>query len=192
MDWHSRLTHHVPRARLLGRCAALAVSVLALAGCASQPLIRDRFVVVMDFDNTLTDPKYKDLSRSLAEMMTAALINSPRVAVVERQDIRDIFARGAHSPERWYDIGRDAGVDYVIAGSISRLEENFILNARLLSVTTGRIIKGSSVERFCRREEDLYPVIQAMSGVMAYDIRVLAERFDALATEGRPAPEANP
>ena len=181
-----RLTHHH---RLIGIWIVFLSLGLLLSGSARDPLIRDRRVLVMDFENTLTDPSESDLSRGLAEMMMSSLINYPRIALIERQDLRHLFEEAGASPTRWYEIGKKADVDYVIVGSVSRLEDNYIIHTRLLSVSTGQIVKGSSVTRYCKREEDLYDVIQRMTRLMANHLRVLAERFDAMAV-GAPPPHA--
>ena len=112
-------------------------------------------------------------------MLTANLVNYPRVSVVERQQNPVVGQRD------WLAAGRQAGVDYVIAGSISKLNDNYILNARLLSMTTGQIVPGSSVTRSCDREEDLYPLAQAVARVLAGDLQVLSERYEAWIAQNR-------
>jgi TolB-like protein len=176
------------RRRPMVRSFGLAILPVLLAlGCAWGPAVHDPHVVVMNFENTIVDHGSKAYSPSLAEMMTACLVNYPRVVVVERQDLDYLFNGIKKNPSRWRVLGRKAGVDYVIVGSIGRLDRNYILNARLLSVETGEIVHGSSITRYCKREEDLYPVIQAMSRIMAYNLKYLAEYFEAQA-RGEQAP----
>jgi TolB-like protein len=152
-----------------------------LAGCAQ---VRDRRVLIMNFENSVSGgDKTAQYSSSLAELMTSCLANSQRVVILDRQDLAGLLSRttGEHAL-RWQEIGRRAGADYVIVGSISRLDQNFIINARLLSVTTGKIVNGSSVTRYARREEDIYPAVQAICDVLSYQIKFLAELYDAKVT----------
>lgn len=160
-------------------CLAAGLILPLLAGCAQ---IRDRRVLIMNFESSVPGGD-KTYASSLAEMMTSCLANSPRVVVLDRQDLAGLLSRtsGARAL-RWQEIGRRAGADYVIVGSISRLDQNFIINARLLSVLTGKIVNGSSVTRYARREEDIYPAVQAICDVLSYQIKYLAELYDAKVT----------
>lgn len=175
------------RKRMLHLLGLVALPLLLALGCSRGPALRDPRVLVMNFENTIENHGSTVYTRSLAEMMTSCLANYPRVAIVERQDLTSLFEKLQNSPKRWQEIGRKAKVDYVIAGSIARLDQNFILNARLLSVATGDIVRGSSVTRYCKREEDLYPVVQAMSRIMAAHLKYLAEYYEAQA-RGAQAP----
>ena len=152
-------------------------------GCAHKPVIRDRRVLVMDFQDTTAvaaGAAQSDRSRSLADTLTAELVNYPRVGVIERQDLKGLVGGRNPRDTPWQELGRRAGADYVIIGSFDMLNANHIINARILSVETGQLVNGSSVTRSCRREEDLYPLMQAIARVLAGHVKVLAERYDAL------------
>ena len=157
--------------------ALLLIAFMASA-CARGPVIRDRRVVVMDFENATHDAQYDGLAKGLAEMLTALLVNQDRVAVVERQDLAGSFAMARGDASRWYEIARKADLDYLVTGSVSSLDSNFVVNARLLSVSTGQIVKGSSITRSCNRVEDLYPVMEAVARNMGYSLKFLAEQHD--------------
>ena len=75
------------------------------------------------------------------------------------------------NPEHLQSLGKKLEANYLIVGSIQRLDNNYILNARLFSVTTGEGVPGASSSKSCRRQEDLYPLIQAIASEMAYQIR---------------------
>lgn len=166
--------------------ALWAVAALC-TGCATSPVFHDPRVVVMNFQNTIGDHSAMNYTQSLAEMMTSCLANYPRVAIVDRQEMDDLSGKIRKDPSNWQKLARRAGIDYMIVGSIGRLDRNYIVNARLLSVATGDVVRGSSVTRYCKREEDLYPVIQAMSRILGDNLKYLAEYFEAL-TRGAPAP----
>jgi TolB-like protein len=149
------------------------LGLMSAMGCARTDPSYDRRVLVMDFQNMVPGEESAPLGRSLADMLTANLTNHPRIAVVERQ------ANPALVTGNWREAGERAEVDYVVIGSLSRLENNYIVAIRLLSMVTGEVVKGSAVERYCNREEDLYPVVAAMGNVMAHHLQVLAQRHEA-------------
>jgi TolB-like protein len=152
----------------------LAVLIGAL-GCARTPVNYDRRVLVMDFQNLITADQTSNLGAAMADLLTANLANHDKIVVVERQ------ANPALQSPSWQEAGRKADVDYVIVGSISRLQENYIIAIRLLSMSTLEVVPGSSVERSCNREEDLYPVVAAMGNVMAHHLQILSQRLEARA-----------
>lgn len=166
------------RHRRLIQLAVLCLIPVLLGGCASA--IRDRRVLIMNFESSVPgSPQY---STQLAEIMTACMANAPRVGVLDRQDLGWLLSRTTGPKAlRWQDIGRKATADYVIVGSISRLDQNYLINARLLSVKTGEIVKGSAVSRYAKREEDIYPSVQAICYVLSYQLKYLAEMYDAKA-----------
>lgn len=176
---------------LLNRVAMFVCLACLLVGCARQVGMVDRRVLVFDFDTAATaavpaapnatpGAVAPQLGASLADLMTASLANYPRVGVVDRQGVRPLLDQARREPTRLQEFGQEIGVDYIIVGSVARLDQNYVLNARLLSMSTGEVVKGSSVTRSCRREQDLYPVIEAMTRVLAGHVRVLAERYDEL------------
>lgn len=190
-EYFKNFAFRIPRsAFFLG--LALAMLLPQLTGCASA--VRDRRVLIMNFENGVPGSEQTaPYSISLAEMMTACLANSPRVAVLDRQDLAGLISR-ATGPKQisWRDVGRRAGADYVIVGSIAKLDRNYLINARLLSVSTGVIVKGSAVTRYARREEDIYPAVQAICYVLSYQLKYLAEMYDAMARGETLAPAAAP
>ena len=170
------LSHHRrsgPRAARLARWGSLLALLSVGVGCAHQPTSYDRRVLTLDFENMISDPNAANLGGTLADMLTMNLANHPRIAIVERQSNPALKNLG------WREAGRRANVDYVIVGSLSRLNQNYIVAIRLLSMATGEVVKGSAVERSCNREEDLYPLVAAMGNVMAEHLKVLSQRYEA-------------
>ena len=74
-------------------------------------------------------------------------------------------------------MGRRMGVNYLVAGSVTRLDGTFVVNARLVSTATGEIVPGTSTFRYCPREADLYPAMQSISRFMSYQIGGYNERI---------------
>jgi TolB-like protein len=163
------------RARMAAACMLAAAACLAGAlGCArARGDSVDRRVLVMDFQNMIQEEQSSRLGATLADLLTDDLSKHPRIAVVERQNMP------ALNDLNWREAGRRADVDYVVVGSLSKLDDNYIVSIRLLSMVTGEVVKNSSVERACNRKEDLYPLVVAMSNVMAGNLKILSERYEA-------------
>jgi TolB-like protein len=183
---------------------AFAIGAIGLAGCV-QPSLVPR-VGVMNYDNALTEEGSRHFDRAIAEWLTTSLGEDPRLAVIERDEViqssylvdpTDTYvARNVLNLRR---VGRRIGADYLIAGSIARLEGNYLLTARLYSVETSSVVPGSAMTRSCHRLEDVYSLVQATAREMADRIaeraervrRAEQERLDARRGAGSPPPGAN-
>jgi TolB-like protein len=162
------------RALLAGaRMLAVAACLAGALGCARAKGGGDRRVIVMDFQNMIQEEQSSRLGVTLADLLTDNLSKHPRIAVVDRQNMPSLNGLG------WREAGRRADVDYVIVGSLSKLEANYIVSIRLLSMVTGEVVKNSSIERACNHKEDLYPLVMAMGNVMAGNLKILSERYEA-------------
>lgn len=173
--------------RRAAACSLLVVAGAVLAiGCQSATP-RPRRVAVMEFEIAIPGGDNQQHARNVPELLTASLSQDKRVGVVERYDVQQgLAALGPGTgPQRLQQLGRRLNADYLVEGSLTKLEENFVLNARLFSVATGETVPGTSYFKTFQREEDLYPGIQSVSRFMAhqvagYDQRVkLAEKAQA-------------
>ena len=171
----------ISHARSVSALVALLALALAAAGCQRLKPGQPRRVVVLDFASQVEDAGSVPRAQAVADLMTASLANYPRVAVVERQGLRPLMDQALNKTLTIPEFGRLAEVDYVVVGSVAKLNENLVLSARLLSVKSGQLVPGSSVTRACKREEDLYPLVQNVSRMLAHHLQVLAERYDAMA-----------
>lgn len=158
---------------------ALVVS-FTLAGCAREPLIRDRRVLVMDFESAVAEPGVPG-GAALAELMEQTLVNQPRISVIPRRGQGQLMQKVADRQMTPADLGARVDADYVVVGSMTRVGGNYVLNARLVSTDSGRAVNNSSVSRACRQERDIYPLVQAVAKGSAWQLKVLAEFADQIA-----------
>ena len=145
------------------------VSVLVLPllfGCMT-PYKR---VLIMNFDNATGDPSCEKLEVAVPEYLTTYMSHYEGMIFLERQAVNQYMLDHGlkndalfRNPNNWKLLGQQQGADYLIAGSISRLGENFIIVARLFSVDKGVVVPGSSVNQYCREEEDIYLKIQIIA-----------------------------
>jgi len=175
---------------LLGGLAA--ATLFGPSGCLHAPATRERRVLVMNFENALAEPQTRNLGRSLADLMTGSLANAPPVVAVERQNLGALLQDAENRPAVWQPLGRKVDADYLVVGSLGRLNRNYVINVRLFSVDGGEVVRGSSVTRYCNRPEDLDPLVEAMSRVLAAQIKYLADLSAAQAQGAPPLPLSKP
>jgi TolB-like protein len=163
-------------------CDRSALWAVALVGClaaaACQTDQRARRVAVLEFDVAMPGGRSPHLARNIAELLTASFAEDSRFGVVDRYDIAQGMA--AFEPggdlQKLQALGRRLHADYLIEGSLSRLEDTYILNARLFSVATGETVPGTSFFKSFQNEEDLYPSIQSVARFMAFQVAGYEER----------------
>lgn len=140
-----------------------AFPILALALMLSSACqVAGRHVAVMDFENNTGEKRYDYLESAIPEYVTADLANRQDLTLLERQDVQrylaeiDFDLQDLRRLSRWQTLGRRVGADYLVAGSVSRLQNNFILTARIFDVRRGRIVSGSSIVGTCVFESQLF------------------------------------
>jgi TolB-like protein len=122
---------------------ALAVDISA--GISRQHKPR---VAVMPFSE-LQGPR-TSLGVYIAESLTTQLVNAD-VDVVERRMLERVLdklrvdATGAIDAETAKAVGREAGVEAIITGTIADLQSAIAVNARVIDAATGRIITAAEV-----------------------------------------------
>ncbi len=104
-------------------------------------------IAVKEFSST----SRPELGRSLADMVTSALINSGQVDVVEREQIGALLSElelsqtGLTATPSGYDTGQMQTVDYVVTGNVSQVGAKQRIEAKLLDVLSGQIIASESL-----------------------------------------------
>lgn len=166
-----------PKYPHLWRGCAWVLAAGLLAACAHTSATRPfRRVLVADFEAMVPSASHTNVSTSVAEWVTASLVNTPHVSVIDREGLDYLYQQARRRPDPWRVIGRLAQADYLVVGSVSKVDRNFIIQARIFSVRTGKIVPGSSVSRSCDRLEDLYPATQALTRVLGLHLQELARR----------------
>ncbi len=92
----------------------------------------------------------KELGRFLADTLLTDLAQSKKLHLVERSEIRQALtelklqASGLAEPGKIKQVGKLVGADRLIVGSYFVRDNQFVLNARLLDVRTGRVVAGGA------------------------------------------------
>jgi TolB-like protein len=104
-------------------------------------------IAVVGLDSQNIDSKVTGV---VIDFIINAFVNSGSVKVVDRSSIERILKEQAFQMQDFVDnskmteIGRLLGAEFVVTGSLSKIDETMYLNIRLISVKTAEII-GSSV-----------------------------------------------
>jgi serine/threonine protein kinase len=129
--------------RGLGRRSILAAGAVTLLGAAailwfqSQPQVPE-LIAVLPFENRVGDPEMEYVSHGITESLIDDLSRIPTLRVsalgsVLRYDNAKTDARA---------VGRELKVNRVVRGSVSRLGEQFRIEAELVDVRTGAQLWG--------------------------------------------------
>ena len=104
------------------------------------------YVAIFDFENTNARTDEKELGATLTEMLTTALIQDKRFIVMERVQLEKVLREqslsqsGAIDTETAIKVGKLAGLEAVILGSVSQLKTRIEADARLIEVETGKAL----------------------------------------------------
>ena len=152
-------------------------------------------LAVTFFDNNTTDPQFEPLGRGLASMLITDLSTLEALQVVERGRISEILAEIELQKSPYVDkdtaveVGRGLGAEWVLTGAVIAVQPNMRLDARLVEVSTGRVLETEAVsgpvEEFFLLEKELATgileklEIRTSARETARMGRVATESFDA-------------
>lgn len=130
---------------------------------------------------------YEALRRGIAGILIGELGQNPNVRLVERAEAQRILdeqslgAAGRVDRETAARVGRMVGARYMITGTFIDLYGEFRLDARVIDVETGVILKSVSNDPRIRDIKELYRIIQSLAS------RIVTEtKLPALPPSGRP------
>ncbi|HET8656275.1 MAG TPA: FlgO family outer membrane protein [Longimicrobiaceae bacterium] len=143
---------------MLRRTTALSTALLAVlvatgtAVAQAPDTAQTHTVAVLDFDNNSGKPDYDSLGKGIAAMMVTDLSNVQGIQLVERQHLHDLVDELNLQQTQYVDsatagkIGRLAGADYVVVGSLTAIDPRMRIDTRVLRVQTGEIVKTAQVQ----------------------------------------------
>lgn len=126
------------------------VLVLALLLPASA-LATIPTLAVTYFDNNSADAKYDPLGHGLADMLITDLANLEGLQVVERRRLAEILGELALQtspfidPSSAVEVGKGLGAGYVVVGAFTAVDPTMRIDARIVQVSTGQVIKTGTV-----------------------------------------------
>jgi TolB-like protein len=176
----------------MGVALALAVVTPARAQQDTRP-----GVAVLPFENGGSYGKSKEdydaLRLGISAIMISDLADKGSIRLVDRAetarllDEQSLAAQGRVDAGTAARIGKLVGARYMIAGTFIDLYGEFRLDARVIDVETGEILKTVRNDPKYKNVEDLYPIIQSVAD------RIMAEtELKALPASTRPAGSSGP
>jgi len=141
-------------------------------------------IVVADFDVFLIEKEYGAI---VSEVLVSKLSSDGTVRVIERSKLNKIIEEmslaqtGLINPEDAVKTGKLAGANRMVVGSVGKLGVEYVVNARIINVETGRVIKGFSLSG--TNESDISAMTSSMSllilKVLAGDEVTIPENFQS-------------
>lgn len=132
-------------ARLLGGLVAGALLGAGAAHAADPPS-----VAVLPLQKGAAGAQYDGLGRALAGMVVSDLSALPGLRLVERDQLDALLAEmklqetGFLDPKTAQKLGKGVGARFVVTGSFTVLDPAFALDARIVEVQTGEIVKAAA------------------------------------------------
>ncbi len=107
------------------------------------------FIAVIDFKgNNVTDGD----CRAFTDRLRAELFNTKHYKVIEREMMEEIIKEqgfqqsGCSTDECMVEVGKLIGVEKIVGGSISKVGRTYSVSSRIVSVETGKILKGATYD----------------------------------------------
>lgn len=156
-------------------------------------------LAVLYFDNNTGDRDYDALGRGIAAMMITDLSAVDEVQLVEREHLDELLQEMERQRTKYFDsttaveVGRLAGSQYVVAGSLAALKPAIRMDTRVIRVETGQIVKtgqatGKEDKFFDLQEELARELVDGLAIALSPEdaerlrARQEANRIDRLAT----------
>ena len=160
-----------------------------IAGKLSKTLVAKgrKKVAAIDFVDLQGRPT--ELGRFLAERLSVELVNAEGISVVDRANIKSILAEhklseeGLVKPENAKTLGEFAGVDAILIGTVTSLDDSIILTVKAVSTDTAEIVAAGMVE-FRKTSEIQQLLVHGVTGDQpASSSRATSSDTDAIATK---------
>jgi TolB-like protein len=139
-------------------------------------------VAVLPLDQGAGGTPYEGLGKALAGMLTTDLSTAPGVSLVERARLDallsevDLAKGGFLDPATAQKLGKGLGAEYVVMGSYSVVEGQFLLDARLVGVESAKVVRAADahgpVTTFVDVEKTLVTgLLDGLQVTLAEDVR---------------------
>jgi TolB-like protein len=107
------------------------------------------FIAVVDFTGNNVS---KGDCKALTDRLRAELFNTKHFKVIEREMMEQIIEEqgfqqsGCSTDECMVEVGKLIGVEKIVGGSISKVGRTYSVSSRIVSVETGKILKGATYD----------------------------------------------
>jgi len=142
-------------------CRRLFLTTFVAIGLSASAAAENLRLAVFDFD-TLGPGLDEKLGRAVAQVLQVSLINQKTYDIVERSHLakiaaeQDLQVTGMVDPQTCIKVGKLAGAQFAVVGSVMRFEKTYVINWAIVDVQTARVAKG---ENMVFATEDLLPAV---------------------------------
>jgi WD40 repeat protein len=117
-----------------------------------------------DIDQTISSVCLNTLSNTLTNLKYITLIERSQIdKVIMEQD----FSMTDFSEQSNIQVGRLLSADYLIFGNIGKLGSVYVFSARIVNVSTGKVMQGREVVCEECRDQDFYDAIKTLASCIA-------------------------
>ncbi len=134
-----------------GRADSLDQEIANLANKLSKSLAALEFKHVAAIDFTDLQGQPTELGRFLSERLAVEIVSSGGVSMVDRANIRSILAehklteQGLVNPANAKKLGEFAGVDAILIGSVTALDDGIVLMVKAIATSSANIVAAGKI-----------------------------------------------
>jgi TolB-like protein len=134
------------------RAQSLDQEMSRLADQISKSLVTQGFKSVAAIDFTDLQGQPTELGRFLAEGLAVDIVSSGGVSMVDRANIKSILAEhklteeGLVNPENAKKLGEFAGVDVILTGNATALDDGIVLMVKAVATSSSRIVAAGRIK----------------------------------------------
>jgi len=169
---------------LLPRAQSMLLAVVAFLSGALPAAAQDRRpgIAVLPFENGGSYGKDKEdfdaLRKGLAAMLISELASNPEVRLVDRSETQRVLDEQGLAVAERVDketaakVGKLVGARYMVTGSFIDLYGDFRIDARMINVETGEIMKVVRSDPKYHDRRDMYRMVQSVAERVMADSRL--------------------
>jgi len=145
-------------------------------------------IAILYFDNSSDDKKLNQLKKGLTDMLISDLSKVSMLNVIERAKLEEILEEQKLNNSSKFDsktaskIGKLLGVEHIMTGSFFELMGRLRIDARLIDVETGKIIKSEGVDGAIGTFFDLEKALVTKM-VAGFEVKLTPEEKEAMANK---------
>lgn len=129
----------------------LDTEITLISGKLSKKLVARGVKKIASADFVDLQGRTNELGRYLAEQLSVEMVNEDGISVADRANIKIILAEhkltlaGLVEPENARKLGKFAGIDAILTGTVTTLNGNVILTVKAISTQSAQIVAAAKI-----------------------------------------------
>jgi adenylate cyclase len=150
---------------LKGETVEIASGTEPVASPAERPLIKEKSIIVLPFENISNDPEQEYFSDGLTEEIITDLSHIQELLVISRNSA--MAYKGAR--KKTGEIAAEVNVRYVLEGSVRKAGDKLRITAQLINASDGYLLWS---ERFDRGMGDIFDIQDELTSSIVNHLKV--------------------